>query len=96
MRVRNHALRNRRRKLAKLLMRRAGDGGVLNDLRVTGSEREGFRLGGFIGPQGFIGTLFVEFGQSYPRQKDAVAAGERQFGQKAKKLMRPAHERAAA
>jgi hypothetical protein len=95
-RVRNHALRNQRRRLAKLLMRRADDGGVLNDLRVVGSEREGFRLGGFIGPQGYEGTVFVEFGQRYDRQKDAVSAGEQSFGQKAKKLLRPSHERHAA
>lgn len=74
-RNRNHALRNQRRKLAKRLSQGQAE------LRVTGSEKNGFCLGGEVGGQ------FVLFGQSFDKQKDAVASGEQAFGQKAKKIL---------
>jgi len=73
-----HVKRRERKKLARRL--RKG----LVDLRVLGSEKNGFNLCGFLD-----GGL-VSFSQSFDRQKDAIAEGELKFGQKAKKLQKAA------
>jgi len=78
MRNRDHVARRRRAKLAKFLL----SGAV--ELRVAGNERSGFQLGGVLGDN------FVTFSQRFNRQKDAVANGQRGFGQSAKKLLKKA------
>jgi len=50
-------------------------------LRVTGSQKTGFRLGG-------EKTGIVQlFGQTYQKQTDAVTYGKNKFDKKAKKLV---------
>ena len=60
-------------------------------LRVIGSQKTGFRLGGE--KNGIIRV----FGQYYQKQSDAVAYGEKKFGQKAVKVVqsKPKASRAA-
>lgn len=81
---RNHARRNARRKMAKRIVQ-----GQI-ELRVSGSERAGFHLGGV------VDSGLLNFVQTWDRQKDAVAYGERAFGQKARKLLLPSQEQPAA
>lgn len=77
-RNRNHARRNARRAIARKLRN-----GTL-ELRVGGSEKEGFRLGAV------VASGFEVLGHAHPKQKVAVAVGERAFNQKAKKLLKAA------
>jgi hypothetical protein len=75
---RNHASRNARRSLARRL--KSGN----QELRVLGNEKSGFLLGAV------LESGFWSLGGSFDRQKDAIATGERVFGQKAKKLLKAA------
>jgi|TARA_Y100000034_G_scaffold135146_1_gene205885 hypothetical protein len=50
-------------------------------LRVTGSQKTGFRLGGEKN-----GCVHL-FGQTYKKQTEAVAYGEGKFGKTAKKVV---------
>lgn len=51
------------------------------ELRVIGSEKNGFRVAGQ------VGSDVMPIGQTYPKQKDAVEYGQNKFGQKAKKAV---------
>ena len=52
-------------------------------LRVVGTQKSGFRLGGEKDER------TVVFGQTFSKQSDAVAWGEKKFGLKAVKLVLP-------
>ena len=60
-------------------------------LRVIGSQKTGFRLGGE------KNDIIRVFGQHFAKQSDAVAYGEKKFGQKAVKVVqsKPKASRAA-
>lgn len=58
-------------------------------LRVVGSQAAGFRLGAE------RGQSVVLFGRSFNKQADAVAAGQDQYGQKARKLVQGSRKKAA-
>ena len=51
-------------------------------LRVTGSQKTGFRLGGE------KNDVVQIFGQTYQKQTDAVAYGKEKFDKTAKKLVK--------
>jgi hypothetical protein len=73
--VRKHVVRNRRKNLVR---------GVVSgriELRVIGSERAGFQLGGF------LGETLVTLADNFRKQNEAIAYGQTNFGQKAKKLL---------
>jgi len=58
-------------------------------LRVTGSQKTGFRLGGE-----YNGCIHL-FGQTYKKQVEAVAYGEGKFGKTAKKFVQSKSAKAA-
>ena len=59
-------------------------------LRVTGSQKTGFRLGGE-----YRGCVYL-FGQTHHKQTDAVAYGVKKFGKTAKKVVASKQKNVAA